>query len=457
MLPSNRQVPAADAVAPLSDAELDPLFASLAAATKVALAVSGGPDSLALLDCIDRWRKQGSRPEAIVLSVDHRLRAGSGDESAMVAGIAEARGLDCRILVREGPAPASGVEAAARQARYALLLAAARREGATHLVTAHHRDDQAETFLMRITRGSGPYGLAGMRRETVAGGPGEAPIIVSRPFLDLPRARLAATTAAAGLVPVADPMNDDPRFLRARIRHAMPRLAAAGLEPALLAEVAGRMGEAADALDRGTARLIAGAVTVDALAVVRVDRAALAGEPEEIRRHLIVRILEAIGGAPYPPRNEKLDALLATVSGAHQTKRTLAGVAIEVRRDKLVFYREIGREGLGGMEVLPGWSGIFDRRFSVTVATDAPINLRLAALGEAGRLEAGARSDRGPVGALAALPALWHEGRLYAVPSLPWPDPLPPSATVTPLVRERLLRHTASGRPNAVHSAVISA
>jgi tRNA(Ile)-lysidine synthase len=306
-------------------------------------------------------------------------------------------------------------------------------------VVAHHRDDQAETFLMRLAAGSGPYGLAAMRRETVAGGPGEAPITIVRPFLHLPRARLAATAAAAGLAFAIDPMNDDPRFLRAKIRRAMPRLAAAGIEPDLIASVVTRMREAADDLDQRTTRLALDSVAVDELAVARLDRAAFHGAPEEVRRHLLVRMLGALGGGIYPPRSEKLDALLATMAEPQPRKRALAGVAIEARREKFVFYREIGREGLAAMKVVPGWTGIFDHRFGVSVAKEAPQNLVLSALGEAGRIEAGAHSDRGPVGALAALPALWRDGRLYAVPSFGWPEHLPAAAAAAPLVRERLL------------------
>jgi tRNA(Ile)-lysidine synthase len=407
-------VRAAEAAAPIADGELDALFAVIGGARRVALAVSGGADSLALLDCFDRWRRQGRRPQAIVLTVDHGLRHGSDEDAARVVRIAGARAMAARLLVWEGPRPDSGVEAAARAARYRLMLAAARDAGASHLLLAHHREDQAETFLMRLSRGSGLFGLAAMRPAIGAGD-----VTILRPFLDLPRARLAATIAAAGLVPIEDPMNADPRFLRARLRRLMPLLAAIGLGPAEIAAGARRFAAAADVIEDAASRAIAAAVVFDALAVAWVDPPRLFGEALEIRLRVLTRILQAIGAEPYPPRLEKLEALDRAMSAARgRFKRTLAGAVIERRGPRFAFYRETGRDGLPEIALKGAGSLVWDHRFEITIGDGAPQDVMLGALGEAARRTLGVRVGDTPADALSALPAIRRGAEILAVPLL---------------------------------------
>jgi tRNA(Ile)-lysidine synthase len=407
-------VRAAEADAPIADSELDSLLADIADESIVALAVSGGADSLALLDCIARWHARHGRPDAIVLTVDHCLRPESASEAATVARIAQQRGLQARVLTWEGPRPASDVEAAAREARYRLLLGATKAVGARHLLLAHHRDDQAETFLMRLTRGSGLFGLAAMRPSVQAG-----EITIRRPFLDLPRSRLAATTARAGLVPFEDPMNRDPRFLRARIRRLMPLFAAEGLDPVTLSGVAARLRSAADAVEAAASAAIARHVTVDPCAVAGVDRAFLA-EPEEVRRRGLVRIVLAIGGEPYPPRSERVAALdrAMEMHGRGRFKRTLGGAVVERRGPRFMIYREIGRQGLETVTLVPGRQTVWDRRFRIAAEEALPAGMTVGALGEEGRQAIGARAGTVPAGALAALPAIRRGTAILAVPSI---------------------------------------
>ncbi|MCR4282879.1 MAG: tRNA lysidine(34) synthetase TilS [Bauldia sp.] len=274
---------------PLADDELAALFGPLAGASLIALAVSGGADSLALLDSICRWRKKSGRPQVVVFTVDHRLRAGSAREAAMVRRLAEARGLEARILVRMGARPSGDVEAAARTARYRLLFDACREAGASHLVVAHHRDDVAETFLLRLKRRAGIFGLAAMRPAIPLGN-----VTLVRPFLGVPRARLAATTVAAGWEPVDDPMNSDTRYVRARVREM---LAAGKLDPALLAATAERFADLAGTIDAAATALIGEAVATDAYAVAWLDGARFAAASGEVRASVLVRLLIAVGGA----------------------------------------------------------------------------------------------------------------------------------------------------------------
>jgi tRNA(Ile)-lysidine synthase len=428
----------AASAAPLADEELDALFAPLAEAPLIGLAVSGGADSLALLDGVARWRaRHGGRPHAIVLTVDHGLRRGSAREAAQVAKIARARGLKACVLTWEGPKPQSDIEGRARAARYRLLLEACREARATHLVVAHHQDDLAETFLLRLRRGAGVFGLAAMRPSLAVGD-----VTIVRPFLGVPRARLAATTVAAELTPVDDAMNSDPRFERTKVRRLLPTLAGEGLDPAMLAATALRLADAADAIDAAATLLLREAVAVDDLAVASLDLVPFARAPQEVRLRGLVRLLLAVGGDDYPPRYERLAALLDAIvahDGARRFKRTLGGTVIEVRSGRFLFYREIGRARLPGVTVKPGFSGVFDRRFTVSVEEGGPAGLKLGLLGEEGRRSVGATAGAHPAGALAALPAFRRNGRIIAVPALGYGAGTPP-ATARQIVADRLAR-----------------
>ena len=174
----------------------------------VAVAVSGGPDSLALL--LLTHALLGER--CVAATVDHGLRPEAADEAAWVADLCAARGIDHAIL--RGPLPeraghTANVSARARALRYDLLHAHADAVGAAHIATAHHADDQVETLIMRLNRGAGVGGLAGVRAVTGR---------VIRPLLGWRRAELGAIVAAAGIVAVEDPSNVSDRYDRARLR-----------------------------------------------------------------------------------------------------------------------------------------------------------------------------------------------------------------------------------------------
>jgi tRNA(Ile)-lysidine synthase len=317
-----------------------------------------------------------------------------------------------------------------------LLIEACREEGVTHLAVAHHRDDLAETFLLRLKRGAGVFGLAAMRPSIAVGD-----VRLVRPLLGVSRARLAATTSAARLVPVDDPMNSNPRFERTRARSLLPLLAVEGIDPARLAETAIRLADAADAIDAGATALIGAAVEADAMSVAWLTVAPFASAPNAVRLRALWRLLIAVGGDDYPPRYERLVALADAVlahDAAARFKRTLAGTVIEWRGGRFAFYRETGREGLLSLKAPKGFAGEWDHRFAITIAKSAPAGVILGPLGEDGRREIGIGAGAHPAAALAALPALRQRGEIVAVPSLsegeaPW-------AAVHSTLPDRLVR-----------------
>ncbi len=236
-----------DAVIALHDVppgtqQVDALFADLAG-HRLLLAVSGGADSVAMMGLVAGWAMRHGHAAPDVAVVDHGLRQASAEEAAFVAASAKSLGLPCAVLTWQGAKPASGLQEAARMARYRLLAGHAGAVDATMLVTAHTLDDQAETVMMRMARGSGVTGLGGMRARSVTNGLAHA-----RPFLSVPKSQMIATCRHHGWDWVDDPSNGNMLFARVRWRGVMPVLAHEGLSAARLGTLARRMAEADEAL-----------------------------------------------------------------------------------------------------------------------------------------------------------------------------------------------------------------
>ncbi|HET6375380.1 MAG TPA: tRNA lysidine(34) synthetase TilS, partial [Methylocella sp.] len=268
----------------------------------ILLGVSGGPDSVALMLLAARWSREApSRPPVRVATVDHGLRKGSREEAEAVSRWAGALGLQHAILAWEGGKPSTRVQERARAARYALLFRHAAETGADHVMTAHHADDQAETILFRLIRGSGVSGLAGMARSTTRGG-----LILARPLLPYPKAELVALCEAEAHPYFRDPSNDDPGYARTRIRQLGAILARQGFGRDALLKLGRRMARAETAL---AARARALREQIEARrepGSFEADLSPFAGEPEEFLLRLLADELNVIGGKPL--RLDRLEA-----------------------------------------------------------------------------------------------------------------------------------------------------
>ncbi|RYG95299.1 MAG: tRNA lysidine(34) synthetase TilS, partial [Alphaproteobacteria bacterium] len=273
-------------------ATLEQLFAPVAGESVLGLAVSGGPDSLALMLLAKRWAEMRAAPQRLVVySLDHRLRAEAADEVLMVGAEAERLGLAFRGLAWTEEPPETGLQEAARQARYRLIGDAMRQDGATVLVTAHHRADQAETVLMRLAHGSGLDGLKGMVSFSQVEG-----VRVFRPLLDVEPAALGALVADAGLSPAHDPSNDDDGYERIRWRRLLPALAREGLDGAALSRFAARMAEADQALSQLADAAFAELVTIDGFGAASLALQSLQQLGPATGRRVLSRILAVVGG-----------------------------------------------------------------------------------------------------------------------------------------------------------------
>jgi len=313
------------------------LFADWKAAPAIILAVSGGPDSIALMWLAARWRSALARgPRLIAVTVDHGLRPEATREAREVKRLARLLDLPHRTMRWTGLKPKTGLPAAARTARYRLLAQAARTSGATHILTAHTRDDQAETLLMRLLRGSGIAGLAAMARESERDG-----VLLARPFLDVSKSQLIATLKKAKIGFADDPTNHDTNFTRPRLRSVMPVLAAEGGDTRNLARLASRLARANAAVEvlvdgaerylvlrdrealhsRGNAKAPDGkasntkASNTKASDAMDFDSKAFAAMPEEIRLRLLLRTINRFGHEG-PAELGKVEALLAVLDRA---------------------------------------------------------------------------------------------------------------------------------------------
>jgi len=290
-------------------ADLDALLPS---GKRVGVAVSGGPDSLALL-----LLAAAARPGLIeAATVDHALRAESRAEAQMVASICRKLDVPHAILPADwSEPPTANIQAEARTMRYRLLAGWAEQLDLPALATAHHADDQAETLLMRLARGAGVRGLGGTRARRQL----TEAVALIRPLLSWRKSELVALVEDAGLEPVDDPGNRDPRHDRSRVRQALEQ--ADWADPARLAASASALRDADEALDWALAPLIT--------ARLRRDEDALIIEPFDLPRELRRRLLAAAFaelGAPAPRGPDLMRALDSLEAG--QTV-TLSGLKLE--------------------------------------------------------------------------------------------------------------------------------
>ncbi len=303
---------ASDTAQPVNADEIEILFADLRQARGIVAAVSGGPDSTCLMHLLAAWSQAGERPPVTVATVDHGLRPDSLREARSVAKWARALGFRHKILTWEGEKPDTRVQEAAREERYRLLADLARKVRATHVVTGHTLNDQAETVVMRLLRGTGVGGLGGMRPALMRSG-----VTLARPLLGLSKARLVATCQAGGWPYIEDPSNADPRFMRARLREKlMPLLMGEGLTPERLAGLAERARRDADALD-GAAVAALAAMRLDGdegapgESRLELDALRLKTEPDAILLRVVARaIVEVLGPETRPARLERFEALI---------------------------------------------------------------------------------------------------------------------------------------------------
>lgn len=397
-------------------AALKPLLAG----PDLALGVSGGSDSLGLV-LLAAEAREALDLQLHALTVDHGLRAESGAEAARVGEICAGLDIPHTVLTWRGEKPASNLQAAARDARYALMRAWRRAHDVRTLAVAHTQDDLAETFLMRLARGSGVDGLSAMAPLREEGGG----LRLIRPLLSVTRADLQAVCRARGVAWIEDPSNEDPRFDRVRARQALAALAPLGLDRERLAKTARHMRRARTALEGATEALLADATLEEDREIGwrRLRIAPLHAAPEELGLRAFAAVLRATAGADYPPRFDTLEAafeaLQAPVGG-----RTLHGCLLDWSEGLLTFCREPAAVAPPARLTRESET-VWDGRWSVAAAEEG---LTVGALGEAGLAALRQLQDeavitapgnwrRAPRAARLSAPGLWRGDALFAAPA----------------------------------------
>jgi tRNA(Ile)-lysidine synthase len=389
----------------------------------IAVAVSGGPDSLALILVAQRWARQRGG-QAWALTVDHGLRPESGEEARTVAGWLAIRAIPHEVLVWAGDKPTSGIQERAREARYRLLAGWCRANGVLHLFLAHHREDQVETYLIRRRAGSGIDGLAGMSAVRELAG-----CRLVRPLLSVPRARLLAVLKAERQPFLRDPSNLNPAFERARLRLHPPAESERSGEPDALSELRA-CGAARIERERVLGDLLARAVSLHPAGFATLETSALSAVEADLAERLLGRVAASVGAARYPARRARLTALRAGLAARPDRARTLGGCRFVPWRGRLLVLREAAAASVP-LRLEPGATLVWDRRFAVDLAPSAPSGFTLGYLGRGGAAapehkqehETGRGTGDLPRLIHPVLPAFWDEAGLAAVPHLGYRRP----------------------------------
>jgi tRNA(Ile)-lysidine synthase len=346
---------------------LNDLFSAVSDQPALGIAVSGGADSLALMLLLQRWSAaRSSSPRLVVYTVDHGLRPEAASEAAMVVEAATRLGLPVRALRWGGPWPKTGVQEAARTARYRLIGAAMAEDGVPVLLTAHHMADQAETVLMRLAHGSGLEGLKGIAAFAQVEG-----VSVHRPLLGVDPAGLRHLVETEGLVPVDDPSNRDLHYERVRWRGMLPQLAELGLDAAMLGQFAARMGEADAAIAQVAEGCFAEIVTLDGFGAARVELAPFIGLAPAISTRVLGRALNIVGGRQKPRALGQVEQLREAIADGRLAKSTtVLGCVVRIKDGGVAIAREPGRALPPDAVVQPHGSLIWDHRFRINNGSD---------------------------------------------------------------------------------------
>lgn len=407
-------------------------FNACRAPAPFAIAVSGGPDSMTLMRLAARHCKKARLAAPLVLTVDHRLRAESAAEAQMVAAAAEALGLVHETLVWHGPHPRQNIQHMARMARYALIGAAMRKHNLWALMTGHTLDDQAETFLLRLARGSGLDGLSGMAEFSGFPLPTYPDLCVLRPLLGFTKSQVLATARALRISFVDDPSNRNAAFARTRAREALSALKSTGVTPHRIAEASRHLRRARLAIEQIERAVFAQAVTLSPWGCAVIDREPLRDAPHEVGLRVTASLLRLAGGALYPPELETIEGVYAWLLDADPKVRgrTAGGcrLAILDNGQVLAAREQAALEHDEPVLLLqPGQSGIWDGRFRITVPKSSMVEqFAVHALGglsqSAMKLSDFPPAQHEPRRIAATYPGVFDDGVLVAVPRPPAKD-----------------------------------
>lgn len=361
-------------VAGFDPKELQELFEPIKNHKSIGLAVSGGADSLALMVLVRRWLgTRSAGPKIVVYTMDHGLRAEAANECENVEKIACQYGFEVRTLVWRGIKPTNGIQAAARHARYDLINQAMRESGVEVLLTGHHRDDQAETVLMRLAHSSGLNGLRCMDKITDIMGAN-----VFRPFLTIPQVRLVNVVEEAGLEISVDPSNKDEKYERVRWRNMMGPLAEMGLTSSVLTKFSARMGRANAALEEIAQNAYDSHVKNDQFGVGSIPHKIIVGLGEETGIRVLSRMIFAASGGRSKGELGQHEMIVEMIAKQPFRGVSVGGCMVQKYQGTIVVFRESFRVDDGIIQLLPAEKIVWDQRFNIRNETETLFEIKLA-------------------------------------------------------------------------------
>ena len=386
----------------------------------IALAVSGGPDSTAMMQ-IAAFSKKIKNSNVTVIVVDHGLRKESKNEAEIVCQNAKLLGFKFKTLKWDGVKPKTRIQEIARKTRYKLITSWCKKKGIEKLFLAHHLDDQVETFFMRLGKGSGVDGLAVMSFVTEI-----STLKLVRPFLEIPKTRFIKILDTSNLEWISDPSNFNSDYKRSRIRKILPILSKEGINSKQIGLVIKRMRLAKDALDTQTSFLLEKYLSnVDNVAYFLNKNLLKVSAEKEILLRVLEKIFMNISGSIYPPRRNKLENILSWIlENNNVAAKTLTGVVVRKRKSEYIFYRE-PEDCYKSINIRPLTSrySCWDDRFFLKA--NKSNNLQIRALGDVGitilkeeRILKRQGFQNVPLSAWKTVPGVWSKKRLISVPSL---------------------------------------
>ena len=408
---------------PILVSEFDLLFSPILEKNvcKIAVAVSGGPDSLALVWLLRQWCINAG-VKLMALTVDHRLQPNSTENARKVYEWLKSWDVDCQILTWLGVKPNTRIQENARINRYKLILDWCIQNEFENLALAHHQEDQAETFMIRIIQGSGTDGLACMQANSKRRG-----VRLLRPFLAVPKSRLLATLKIQNQEWLDDPANTNPIFTRTLVRKLTKSLGKRGIDTARLAVLSGQFGRLRMRLENLTQVAIDRAANIYPTGWASVNSQVFRSLPDEIGRRVIIYLIKSIGGRHYPPRRKALDRLIHFLRFSDNFSAYSLGRCSIRRKNKnhLIIIREEHNPKRITRIISAGsvmWRGVFQCSLK-GIAENGSQKLRLLPLGSQGWAQIvqenpNLRNAGIPYRVALTLPAVFDDQGVVSVPHL---------------------------------------
>ena len=389
-------------------------FALDSAYKKIAIAVSGGGDSMALALLFQEWvQKNGG--ELLAFTVDHKLRPESGDEALGVQKILNAKGISHEILTWDNEKPCTHIQELAREARYNLMLNECKKRGFHVLAVAHNLEDQVETFWMRLSHGSGLDGLSSMAaiRDVDS-------IKIIRPVMEFTREQLRATCERFNVEWVEDPSNQNKKYLRVKLREFEKLLAEEGMTPARITKSIQKLEDARQALQYMTDKSIEESVEIYPEGHVKLKLNSWKEYPHDIQRRVLTESLQLVYPKTYKTGYDAIEQTRLDLLGDSFAGKTLSGCEIFPEKSGDVWISREFNTIECNIAVKSG--DVWDKRF--LLAGFADDTLELGVLGDKGLSELRKNEDIAknlehlPFKIKRILPAVWRDGELLAVPHI---------------------------------------